>query len=166
MSGWSTRTCGSGTCACTLRRRGAPVKQKSPRWYLAGLVKCGLCGGSVYVNSYAPERSAICCSARRADKSCAGANMYRRQLGKRVAIWLGGHVEEWASVVPQRDAERAEVQGARATRLEEALDGDTAALGKLATGWATGSLDEAGYLTGKHELTPAGAAHRAERSSR
>jgi DNA invertase Pin-like site-specific DNA recombinase len=148
-----------------LRKRAAkrqvPVKRQAPRWYLAGLVRCGLCGGSTYINSYESQKSAIQCTNRRSNKSCPGVSMYRRELEFKVAVWLGGHIEQWASVVPQRDAERAEVQ-ARVTRLEETLQDDTATLGKLATGWATGLLDDEGYLAAKAELTGTQEARTAE----
>lgn len=148
-----------------LRKRQAkkaqPVKQQAPRWYLAGVVKCGLCGGSVYINSYASERSAIYCSARRENKRCPGASMYRRELEYKVSMWLGGNIEKWAAVVPQRDAERAEIQ-ARVTHLDELLQADTAALGKLAVGWSTGAVPDAAYFPAKDELTATQDARKAE----
>jgi len=79
------------------RRRSVHPKSRQPRWYLgAGLTVCARCGGNLIVNSYATTKSQALCSTYKSARTCAGVWINRNSLELVVALWLGGHVTEWA----------------------------------------------------------------------
>jgi site-specific DNA recombinase len=73
-------------------------KARHPRhWHLGGgLTVCGRCGGNLNVNSYEGVSSKVLCSTYTRRRTCAGVWIQRPQLETVVALWLGGHVQEWA----------------------------------------------------------------------
>ncbi|GGD15480.1 recombinase family protein [Nocardioides daphniae] len=67
------------------------------RWWLAGVVKCGRCGGPTYVDSFKrPDgKSSVMCSNRRSNPdSCAGVTILRAYVEDAVGLWLGGHLDQ------------------------------------------------------------------------
>lgn len=136
------------------RRRRAHPKQRTARWHLAGLVRCGLCGAPMTVNSYTSTKSQVVCSAYKASRTCKGVWVNRTTVEHVVAVWLGGRVDELARYAwddTQRAEERSRLVAlvdARAARLRDL----ESALGRLATGWAKGLLDDAGYQAARNEI--------------
>ncbi|WP_420112745.1 recombinase family protein, partial [Pseudactinotalea sp.] len=67
------------------------------RWWLAGLVKCGLCGGPTYVDSFKrPDgKSSVLCSNHRSNPDmCKGVTILRVYVENAVGFWLGGHLDQ------------------------------------------------------------------------
>lgn len=97
------------------RRRQGPAKTRQPKWHLgSGLTVCEKCGGPMHVNSYRATYSAGMCTTHTSTGACAGVWINRRRLETAVALWLGGHVEEWANeaeAVRGTDAERSALSG-------------------------------------------------------
>lgn len=76
------------------------ARARAPQWHLSGLVVCGLCEGPmIRVNEY------VRCKAYHAKgkTACTGAATRVSVLETRVALWLGGHVEEWAAALPSSE---------------------------------------------------------------
>jgi DNA invertase Pin-like site-specific DNA recombinase len=135
------------------RARAKPRKAQAPRWYLAGIVRCGLCGGSVYVNSFDSTKSSIECTNHRANpESCTGRmRVPRRWLETQVTIWFGDHFDELAAQLPDREAAAREAQQALEAAQAE-LDETNIALGRLAASFARGAMDETAYAGAEGEL--------------
>jgi site-specific DNA recombinase len=113
------------------KRRRVHPKARQPRWYLGGgLTVCGRCGGNMVVNSYTARDSMAICSTYRVRRTCPGVWMNRVRLETIVALWLGGHVTEWADRQDEMlgaDDERAQL----AKQLEVArADHDRLAQGR------------------------------------
>lgn len=91
-------------------RRLKHPKRKAPQWFLSGLVKCGLCGASMNINSYTAVKSQAQCATYKAGRPCTGVWINRLVVERRVGLWLGGQVDEWAAQSAQKvtsDGERA-----------------------------------------------------------
>lgn len=105
-------------------RRVKPARHKSPRWHLAGLAKCGLCGTNLRVASYRDARTLVTCSRYTATRTCSGVWMSKRRLDQMVFWWLGTRLDELArhaGLARSRDRARARAQG-RAERAKARLD--------------------------------------------
>lgn len=66
------------------------------RWWLAGLVRCGLCSGPTYVDSFKrPDgKSSVMCSNHRANPDqCTGLTILRPYVETAVGLWLGGQLD-------------------------------------------------------------------------
>ena len=73
---------------------GRKASGASERWWLAGLVRCGACGGSVYVDSFARHSSLVCCSNRRGNPdSCSGMSILRSYVERAIGLWLIPHLD-------------------------------------------------------------------------
>lgn len=81
--------------------RGKKSSGASEKWWLSGLVRCGECNGSTYVDSYTNEkRGSVCCSNRRANPdACVGTSILRKTVENAVGLWLGGHLDALESLV-------------------------------------------------------------------
>jgi len=132
------------------RTRLAP-KRRSPRWHLYGIAVCGLCGDRLILKSYEGPNATLCCSRYHARRTCEGVWMQRGSFEGRVAIWLGGHVDELAALASTRDAERARQQ-AEVARYQKAFDAAVKALGSLAASHARGLIDDDGLEGAQAEL--------------
>ena len=127
-------------------RAAKPRKAQAARWHLQGLVRCGLCGSTMVINGGTEFNKKLACSKRlkQGKSECAGVFTRKNWIDNKIALWLGGHIQEWADATPQDTEKRAKAEG-RAARALDALEGAEKALGRLAEGWATGMLDDAGY---------------------
>jgi site-specific DNA recombinase len=102
------------------------------RWWLAGLVKCGECGGPTYVDSFKRRdgRGSVLCSNRRAKPgSCSGSSVLRSYVENAVALWLGSHLDQLDALA---SSEAKQVADAAATTYNEAV----AARDRIADGLA------------------------------
>lgn len=135
------------------RAKAKPRKAQAPRWYLAGIVRCGLCSGSVYINSFESAKSSIECTNHRANlERCSGRmRAPRRWLETQVTVWFGDHFEELAAQLPDREAATQRAQEALDAAQAE-LDETNAALTRLAATFARGRMDEAAYAGAEAEL--------------
>lgn len=132
-------------------RAGLPPKRKNPRWYLSGLVRCGLCGAPMLVNSYTDAKSQAICSAYKNKRTCSGVWVNRVDVEHRVGMWLGGEIENLAAQMPSRDEERARAQST-VERLEADLAANEAAQGRLAGLLARELMTEAAYRVALGDL--------------
>jgi site-specific DNA recombinase len=112
------------------KRRVVNPKSRQPRWFLgAGLAVCGRCGQNLVVDSYRSSKSQAVCSTYKSKRTCKGSWVDRVKLETLVALWLGGHVDEWtqaAEAVHDVDDER--------TRLARQVDAERAEEAKLRDG--------------------------------
>lgn len=87
------------------RRKKAP-RHKSPRWHLAGLAKCGLCGANLLVSSYGDPKTLVSCGKYKSSRTCTGIWIRRTSLDRVVTWWLSSRLDELArhaSSAKQRD---------------------------------------------------------------
>lgn len=134
------------------RKRKAP-RHKHPRWHLAGLAKCGLCGASLSVSSYRDERTLVICTAYKTARTCSGVWMSKGKLNKAVFWWLGTRTDELArhaSAGRDLDKQRAKAESARdaARALLVKLDKEKVATVRL---YAQGDLTDAQYREAKRQ---------------
>jgi site-specific DNA recombinase len=132
-------------------RRAEPPKRRTVRWALAGIARCGRCGAPAVRNKADGPKSQAICSAYVSKRSCVGVWMKVSDLEARVAIWLGGHLEELAAHAPSRDAERARARQALED-AQRAADDAVTALGRLAGLLARDVLDEDAYAAAQTDL--------------
>lgn len=119
--------------------------------YLGGLVTCAQCGKWA-TRTYSTKKTTgkrheyLRCSERRykGASACPGFSVRMSEVEKRLAFWLGARVEQWSQEMPDTSVERARAQE-RVSLAQEAVKASEAVLGRLATGWASGVLDDAGY---------------------
>lgn len=133
------------------RRRVEPPARRTARWFLSGIVRCGRCGSSVAVNKFETRKSTVLCSRYVNKRDCDGVWMSRHNLEGRIAVWLGGHLDELAALAPTRDAERGRAQGA-VTAAQDAHTAAVSALGTLAANHSRGLHDEDAYTAAQAEL--------------
>lgn len=136
------------------KARGKPRKAQAPRWYLAGIVKCGLCGGSTYINSFESPTSSVECSNHRANPdSCSGKmRAPRRWIETQVTIWFGDHFDALAAEMPDREAAANEAQAA-VDAARTALEATKESLVRAAGLLARNKMDEATFDGVKADLT-------------
>lgn len=137
--------------AARTRRSKLAPRQQTPTWHLARIAVCAACGAGLTTQGTTKQtkdgrkqyRYATC--PNRGNKgTCVGVAYKKERLDWQVAMWLGGHVTDWAAAMPDDSAERA-VAAARLEAARRDLEQVDARLGRLATGWADGLLDDAGY---------------------
>lgn len=97
------------------------------RWWLAGFVRCGECGGPTYIGG-----PSVCCSTHRADPtSCTGGkSILRAYVENAIGWWLGQHIEHLEQLVGHEanDGKDAAVEAWKAARAK--VDKIEAAIGK------------------------------------
>jgi len=118
------------------RKTQAPRRE---RWWLAGLVFCGLCGAPLVRTS---ATSTTC--QRKQRGMCPGINISQRILARAVNAWTFMHLSELADTLPTRNAEVRELQE-QLEELTRSRQGVTEVLGQLADLRASGELDSDGY---------------------
>jgi site-specific DNA recombinase len=124
------------------------------RWWLAGLVKCGECGGSMYVDSFVRTSSSVYCSRRRGDPAaCKGMVVLRSYCEIAVGLWLGGQLDaierlSEAEGEAGRDAIAAAYQAAVAAR-DRVADG----LANLEVNRALGEIEAGVYRRARDTLS-------------
>lgn len=126
------------------RRAQLPSKVRTPRWYLSGIARCGLCGATLVVSSHQAPGASVICSAYTNKRTCTGVWVPKWALEHSVTNWVGAHLQEiaaqaWDSSTRDEAREGAE---ARLQRAKERLLRAQEALARLAHGYATGLLDE------------------------
>jgi site-specific DNA recombinase len=139
--------------AARKRRRTEPPTRRTAGWYLTGLATCHCGANLVLVSTKRSDRVyqyARCTLALRGG-GCRGVSIPRGDLEGRVAIWLGGRLEELAAHLPSREAEHAVAEQALRT-AQEAVDAAVAALGRLAVRLGRGLLDDDAYTAAQAEL--------------
>ncbi|WP_182379810.1 recombinase family protein [Nocardioides sp. WS12] len=134
-------------------RKKGPHKTASPKWFLSGLVKCGLCGGVMFVNSYTETKSQVICSAYKNQRSCSGMWINRTVVEKKVAFWIGAHIDEVAALAyddETRSDERAKIE-ARVSVAEGSVANIDKRLAKLMTAWSGDMLDQVAFNIARDE---------------
>lgn len=105
--------------------REAKKLQKSPRnpkWILAGLVVCGLCGGKMVSHKARGEHNLMCSTYNAQGKTgCAGTFRKRSIVSKKFFFWLHKNRETWANAMPSDDAAKLAVEQA-VTEAQQAHD--------------------------------------------
>jgi site-specific DNA recombinase len=92
-------------------RRDVHPRARQPRWHLGGIAVCGSCGANLNVNTTAADGQAYC-SKYKAERKCPGVWMNRTAIETLVAMWLGGHIDDWAAQQEQFqgvDSERTDL---------------------------------------------------------
>jgi site-specific DNA recombinase len=76
-------------------------KPRNPKWMLAGLVECGICGGKMVSHMARGVPNLMCATYNAKGKAgCKGIFRKRSQIQTAVWYWLGSHYEEWAAAMP------------------------------------------------------------------
>lgn len=136
------------------RRRQLPSKVRTPRWYLAGLVRCGYCGATLSVGSFRDPQGSAICSAYKNSRTCRGVWVPRWAVEHSVTNWVGAHVSELAAHswdTSARDEVREDVER-RLAAAQGCQERAQAALQRLAHAYATGLLDEASVTAARRDL--------------
>jgi site-specific DNA recombinase len=135
------------------KRKTKAPRHKHPRWHLAGLAKCGLCGASLSVSSYRDERTLVICTAYKTARTCSGVWMSKAKLDRAVFWWLTSRLDELArnaSTGRDRSKQRKKAQAARdsAQATVEKLDLEKVATVRL---YAQGDMTDAQYREAKRQ---------------
>lgn len=133
-----------------------PSRSQSPKWFLASIVRCGLCGGRMTINSFnaLPSKSLAACANRNNGEGCTGVKMIRVGIENVVGKWLGAHIETLAAHAYEdksRTDERAQVETRRDAALA-AVEAHERSLGKLTTLLATDVIDQTAYNASRSEI--------------
>ena len=132
------------------RKRAAttPRKAQAPRWWLAGIVKCGLCSGPTYINSFESKTSSVECSRHRSNPDACSGRMRapRRWVENQVHLWFSDHFDELAAQIPARESAAKNAQSA-VDAARTALADTSTAFAKVTARWARGRMDDATYET-------------------
>jgi site-specific DNA recombinase len=126
------------------RRKEKPSKVSTPKWYLSGIARCGLCGHGLIVSSHLDPNASVLCGAYKNTRVCTGVWIPRYMVETAVSHWVGGHIGDLAAHAWDASG-RDEARVALEARLEAARQAQEQAqehLSRLATGYATGLLDE------------------------
>lgn len=82
-------------------------KPRNPKWMLAGLVECGLCGGKMVSHMARGVPSLMCATYNAKGKTgCTGTFRKRAIVMRKFRYWLYKHREEWADAMPSDDEAR------------------------------------------------------------
>lgn len=134
----------------------APAPRGRPtRHYLTRLLRCGLCSGSMssqVSHTRGVRYDSVRCSLHTVHpQDCPGLSVNRDWVQLKLAVWLSDHDERVAAALERDPGER--LRGARSRREASAIDlaGIDTRLARLASGWASGLLDDAGYSIARAE---------------
>lgn len=97
-------------------RRMEGPRHKHPKWHLAKLAQCGLCGASLSITSHSDTKALAVCSKYKSTRTCSGVWMSRSKLDKAVFWWLGSRIEELAKNATESAARASEHARAIADR--------------------------------------------------
>lgn len=76
-------------------QRQVATKARSPKWSLAGIAKCGDCGGAMYcTSSPRGQQYALYCGAQRTSGTCVGSYRTRHSVEAAVELWLQTYAQE------------------------------------------------------------------------
>jgi DNA invertase Pin-like site-specific DNA recombinase len=133
------------------RRAKVPNRTKAPRWPLAGIAVCALCGSRLTVTSLTSASGLAACSTyrTRGRNVCSGVSITRGTLDAQFTYFLMGHAETLAHRVTTKaqkaeDAKATEVES-RAATARETLENLSTARTRLGIAWAEGNLSDAEY---------------------
>ncbi|RJT78287.1 recombinase family protein [Arthrobacter cheniae] len=84
-------------------KAGLAPRTKASDWYLAGLVRCALCGGSMGKNA-SGKNNYLMCTRQRKGGGCTGVTVLQEHVEWVVTLWFGSHLEDWAAALPSDDA--------------------------------------------------------------
>lgn len=119
------------------------AKPRNPKWMLAGLVECGLCGGKMVSHKARGVHNLMCATYNAQGKAgCAGIFRKRSKVQQAVWWWLGSHLDEWASAMPTDDEARLAAERAVAD-AEAAKDAAQAKIDNLVLRMVTLGLTDA-----------------------
>lgn len=105
-------------------------KPRNPKWKLAGLVECGICGGKMVSHKARSAYHLMCSTYNAKGKAgCSGIFRKRSQVELAVSWWLNTHLDEWASAMPTDDEARLAADKAVAD-AEAALEAAKAKYGE------------------------------------
>jgi site-specific DNA recombinase len=132
------------------RRRTLPAKSKAPAYYMLSVLRCGYCGDRMSSHTASWQGTPyqrVRCRRRALDKSCVGTSAGKEWLDLKVALWVSEHQAHVAATLADPAAAEGTLREARSRceALRSDLAGIDAQLGRLASGWASGLLDDTGY---------------------
>lgn len=82
-------------------------KPRNPRWMLAGLVECGLCGGKMVSHMARGVPNLMCSTYNAKGKAgCTGTFRKREIVLRKFRFWLHKHRDDWANAMPSDDEAR------------------------------------------------------------
>lgn len=143
-------------------------KTKSPRergssWELTGIARCDKCGGPLSLSLSHGDYYARCSRYKNAGPSvCTGVTYLQNSLTRQAYEFLDERIGEWIKALPSDEDERNALE-ARLARIDADLEDVKAIQGRLASGWASGLLDDSGYRSAKAEQDDRKASLTAER---
>lgn len=124
------------------------------RWWLAGIVKCGSCGGSTYIDSFNRPTGLACCANHRANPgSCRGESILRSTVEHAVAMWLGPHLDTLDALANVEAGETTRATAAAYETAVQARDKVKNALADLEVQRALGDVDPSVFPIAKARLT-------------
>lgn len=132
------------------RSQGTRERPTREVWDLARIARCGLCGAHLtHVNR---ERGYLRCSLKNTGGGCAGVRVKEGEVWEafnkalhdpKSASHANLHDAITEATAEQEDVHRQAIKAVR--KAERDLADIDAQLGKLASGWSTGLLDDTGY---------------------
>lgn len=117
-------------------------------WYLSGIVVCGKCGSPLIFHNR--QRGSMKCSQYHRNRTCEGVSVSEKLFYPMITGDLIGRA---AKAVDASGSDRAHDAALNALEdvRSEIRDTDTQ-LGKLASGWSIGLLDDTGYRAARAEV--------------
>lgn len=141
------------------REKRAPLGKAATardRWWLGGFVKCGICGGATYVDSFnRPDgKSSVMCSTHRGNPdACKGVTVLRSYVENAVGWWLLPHLDQLDALT---NAEAKALADAAVGVFQEAVAGRDKIIDGLADLEETrllGDIEPAVYRRTKERLS-------------
>jgi hypothetical protein len=86
-------------------------RTKSSAWYLAGIVRCALCGRAMGKNA-SGKNNYLMCTRQRKGGGCTGVTVLQEHVEWAVTVWFGGHLEAWAAALPSDDSAKKAAEDA------------------------------------------------------
>ena len=134
-------------------QRQVSSKARSPRWSLAGLARCGVCGGRIYCSrTNRGEGYALYCGAYRMSGTCSGVHRTRVPVEAAVALWLQQYAAQLEAAADEalrtaRNAPRRDPLASERQRLRKVISSGQARAERLLDAYTDGALDLATYKT-------------------
>jgi site-specific DNA recombinase len=130
-------------------QRIVPTKARSPKWSLAGIARCGQCGGRMYcTSSQRGEQYALYCSTSRTSGLCTGTYRTREPVEGAVVLWLQTVVRvprPGSKLVFPSPPVVPDVQRPERHKLLKVIEASSRKLGRLTDAYTNEALDLAEF---------------------